>query len=269
MTADTKSPVTLSTLHAMQQRGEKIACLTTYDAGFTRVLEAAGVDMFIIGDSLGMVVMGYDSTVPVTMDDMLHHAASVARAGHSAYRIVDLPSRSYETPEQALANARRLVNEGGAHMVKLEGGRSKAGIIEHLGCSGIAVCGHIGLLPQSVEEFGGYKVQGRDAAGADMILADAVALETAGAGMLVVECVPAALAARITAAVRIPVIGIGAGPDCDGQVLVLYDILGMAAGHHPRFVKDFLQENGSIHAAVAAYVAAVKNGSYPAEEHCY
>ena len=271
MTADAahRSPVTLKALQAMQQRGEKIACLTTYDAGFTRVLEAAGVDMFIIGDSLGMVVMGYDSTVPVTMDDMLHHAANVARSGRSAYRIVDLPWRSYEMPEQALANARRLVDEGGAHMVKLEGGSSKAGIVDHLGANGIAVCGHIGLLPQSVEEYGGYRIQGRDTAGAEAILADAVALENAGAGMLVVECVPAALAARIAGAVRIPVIGIGAGPDCDGQVLVLYDMLGMAAEYHPRFVKDFLQENGSIHAAVAAYVAAVKDGSYPAAEHCY
>lgn len=263
------APVTLSTLYEMQARGEKIACLTTYDAGFTRVLESAGVDMFIVGDSLGMVVMGYDSTVPVTMADMLQHAVNVARVGRRAWRIVDLPYQSYETPEQALANARRLVDEGGAQMVKLEGGSSKAGIVEHLVGHGIAVCGHIGLLPQSVAEYGGYKVQGRDQAGVAAILADAVALENAGAGVLVVECVPAALAARITAAVHIPVIGIGAGPDCDGQVLVLYDMLGMAADHHPRFVKDFLRENGSIHAAVAAYVAAVKDGSYPAAEHSY
>jgi 3-methyl-2-oxobutanoate hydroxymethyltransferase len=200
---------------------------------------------------------------------MLQHAANVARVGRRAWRVVDLPYRSYETPEQALANARRLVDEGGAHMVKLEGGSSKAGIVEHLVGHGIAVCGHIGLLPQSVEEYGGYRVQGRDAAGVAAILADAVALENAGAGMLVVECVPAALAARITASVHIPVIGIGAGPDCDGQVLVLYDMLGMAAEHHPRFVKDFLQVNSSIHAAVAAYVAAVKDGSYPAAEHSY
>ena len=271
MTADAqqKTPVTLATLRAMQQRGEKIACLTTYDASFTRVLEAAGVEMFIVGDSLGMVLMGYESTVPVTMDDMLHHAASVARAGRSAWRVVDLPSGSYETPGQALANARRLMDEGGAHMVKLEGGTGKVAIVEHLVGHGIPVCGHIGLLPQSVEEYGGYKVQGRDEAGAAAILADAVALENAGAGMLVIECIPAVLAARVTGAVTMPVIGIGAGPDCDGQVLVLYDMLGMTAGHQPRFVKDFLQEGGSIHAAVAAYVAAVKDGSYPASEHSY
>ena len=271
MMADTQqqTPVTLATLQAMQQRGEKIACLTAYDAGFTRVLEAAGVDMFIVGDSLGMVLMGYDSTVPVTMDDMLHHAANVARAGRSAYRIVDLPARSYETPIRALANARRLMDEGGAHMVKLEGGTGRAAVIEHLVSHDIPVCGHIGLLPQSVEEYGGYRVQGRDAAGAAALLADAAALENAGAAMLVVECVPAALAAGITAAVSMPVIGIGAGPHCDGQVLVLYDMLGMMSGHRPRFVRDFLQEHGSIQGAVAAYVAAVKDGSYPSIEHSY
>jgi 3-methyl-2-oxobutanoate hydroxymethyltransferase len=264
-----KTPVTLATLQAMQQRGEKIACLTTYDASFTRVLESAGVDMFIVGDSLGMVLMGYESTVPVTMDDMLHHAANVARAGRSAWRVVDLPCRSYETPDQALANARRLVDEGGAHMVKLEGGSGKVAIVEHLVGNGIPVCGHIGLLPQSVEEYGGYKVQGRDEDGAATILADAVALENAGARMLVVECIPAALTARVTGSVSVPVIGIGAGPDCDGQVLVLYDMLGMTSDHQPRFVKDFLQENGSIRGAVAAYVAAVKDGSYPTSEHSY
>ena len=267
--AQQKTPVTLATLQAMQQRGEKIACLTTYDASFTRVLEAAGVDMFIIGDSLGMVLMGYESTVPVTMDDMLHHAANVARAGRLAWRVVDLPYRSYETPDQALANARRLVDEGGAHMVKLEGGTGKVATVAHLVSHGIPVCGHIGLLPQSVEEYGGYKVQGRDEAGATAILADAVALENAGAGMLVIECIPAALTARVTGSVSVPVIGIGAGPDCDGQVLVLHDMLGMTSDHQPRFVKDFLQENGSIRGAVEAYVAAVKDGSYPASEHSY
>jgi 3-methyl-2-oxobutanoate hydroxymethyltransferase len=264
-----KTPVTLATLQAMRQRGEKIACLTTYDAGFTRVLESAGVDMFIIGDSLGMVVMGHDSTVPVTMDDMLYHAANVARVGRSAWRVVDLPYRSYETPAQALANARRLQDEGGAHMVKLEGGSRKAAIVAHLVRHGIPVCGHIGLLPQSVEEYGGYKVQGRDEDSAAAILDDAAALESAGAEMLVIECIPASLAARVTGSVSMPVIGIGAGIDCDGQVLVLYDMLGMTAEHHPRFVRDFLQDSGSIHAAVAAYVAAVKDGSYPADEHSY
>jgi 3-methyl-2-oxobutanoate hydroxymethyltransferase len=267
--AQQKTPVTLNTLQAMHQRGEKIACLTTYDASFTRVLESAGVEMFIIGDSLGMALMGYASTVPVTLSDMLHYAANVARAGQSAWRIVDLPYRSYETPDLALASARRLVDEGGAHMVKLEGGADKVAIVEHLLSHGISVCGHIGLLPQSVEEYGGYKVQGRDAAGAAAILADALALQQAGVDMLVIECVPADLTAQVTASVEVPVIGIGAGAACDGQVLVLYDMLGITTGHLPRFVKDFLCDNGSIHAAVAAYVKAVKDGSYPAAEHCY
>ena len=262
-------PVTLNTLQAMRQRGEKIACLTAYDASFTRVLESAGIDMFIIGDSLGMVMMGYDSTVPVTLEDMLHHAANVARAGERAWRIVDLPCGSYETPEQALASARRLVDEGGAHMVKLEGGVDRVATVELLVSHAIPVCGHIGLLPQSVESYGGYRVQGRDAAGAQAILADAQALQQAGVGMLVVECVPADLAVQITASADVPVIGIGAGVACDGQVLVLYDMLGITGGRLPRFVKDFLQENGSVHAAIAAYVRAVIEGSYPAAEHSY
>ncbi len=267
--AQQTNPVTLETLQAMRQRGEKIACLTSYDASFTRVLESAGVDMFIIGDSLGMVMMGYESTVPVTLEDMLHYAANVARAGQMAWRIVDLPCGSYETPGQALASARRLMDEGGAHMVKLEGGVDRVATVEHLVSNNIPVCGHVGLLPQSVEKYGGYKVQGRDADGAAAILADAQALQQAGVGMLVVECVPADLAVQITASVEVPVIGIGAGVACDGQVLVLYDMLGITSGRLPRFAKDFLQENGSVRAAVAAYVKAVKDGSYPATEHSY
>jgi 3-methyl-2-oxobutanoate hydroxymethyltransferase len=233
------------------------------------VLESAGVELFIVGDSLGMVLMGYDSTVPVGMDDMVYHAANVARVGRSAYRVVDLPCRSYSTPALALANARRLVDAGGAHMVKLEGGVAMAGIVETLTGHGIPVCGHVGLLPQSVEEYGGYKVQGRDADAAAAILADAKALEAAGAGMLVMECIPVTLAGEITRAVGIPTIGIGAGPDCDGQVLVLYDMLGITQGRLPRFVKDFVAETGSIPAAIRAYVSAVKTGRYPAPEHTY
>ena len=267
--ADQHSPVTLVTLQRMKQRGEKIACLTCYDASFTRVLETAGVDMFIIGDSLGMVLMGYESTVPVSMDDMIHHAASVARAGRHAWRVVDLPAGSYANPPQALENARRLIDEGGADMVKLEGGTRMAAIVEHLVAHDIPLCGHIGLLPQSVKELGGYKVQGRDEDGARAIMEDAKALEQAGAGLLVMECIPSRLAAEITASVGIPTIGIGAGPGCDGQVLVLYDMLGIAAQKSPRFVKNFLQDSGSIAAAVDAYVKAVKDGSYPAPEHEY
>jgi 3-methyl-2-oxobutanoate hydroxymethyltransferase len=253
----------------MPSRGEKIACLTCYDAAFTRLLEAAGVELLIIGDSLGMVLMGFDSTVPVTMQDMVCHAANVARAGRRAYRVVDLPYQSYTDPATALANARRLVEEGGAHMVKLEGGRAMADIVAHLVMAGIPVCGHIGLLPQSVAQYGGYRVQGRDADSAAALRADARALETAGAGLLVMECMPSALAADITQSAGIPTIGIGAGPHCDGQVLVLHDMLGITGGRRPRFVHDFLGDGGSIAGAVRAYVTAVKTGSYPAPEHCY
>ncbi len=263
------APVTLDVLNAMQQRGEKIACLTCYDASFTRVLESAGVDMFIIGDTLGMVLLGYASTAPVTMDDMVYHAASVARVGRHSYRVADLPKGSYASPGQALANAERLIDAGGAHMVKLEGGTAKAAIVEYLANHDIPVCGHIGLLPQSVSQPEDYRVQGRDAAAAAAILADACALQDAGAGLLVMECIPAGLGAEITAAVSMPTIGIGAGPDCNGQVLVLHDMLGITMGRLPRFVQNFLQDSGSIPAAVAAYVRAVKDGSYPAARHCY
>jgi 3-methyl-2-oxobutanoate hydroxymethyltransferase len=263
------SPVTLGDLQAMKRQGEKIACLTCYDASFTRLLEAAGIELFIVGDSLGMVLMGYETTVPVSMDDMVCHAANVARAGQNAYRIVDLPSRSYETPAQALANARRLVDEGGADMVKLEGGVAKLAVVENLVRHDIPFCGHIGLLPQSVEELGGYKVQGRDEAGARAIMEDARALQEAGAGMIVMECIPAPLAATISQSLSIPTIGIGAGRGCDGQVLVLYDMLGITTQKTPRFVKDFLRDSGTVPAAVEAYIKAVKDGSYPAPEHEY
>ncbi len=269
MTDKIATPITLEGLCAMKLRGEKIACLTVYDAGFTRLLEAAGVDLFIIGDSLGMVLMGYDSTVPVTMQDMVYHAANVARVGRHAYRVVDLPYHSYLDATQALHNARRLVDEGGAHMVKLEGGSAMAGIVAQLVDAGIPVCGHIGLLPQSVEQYGGYKVQGREPDSAAALRADARALEAAGAGLLVMECIPAALAADITRSVSMPTIGIGAGAGCDGQVLVLYDMLGISAGRQPRFVRDFLGAGGSIAGAVRAYVSAVRSGAYPAPEHSY
>jgi 3-methyl-2-oxobutanoate hydroxymethyltransferase len=263
------TPVTLASLQQMKARGEKIACLTCYDSSFTRVLESAGVEVFIIGDSLGMVLKGHESTVPVTVADMVYHAANVARVGESALRVVDMPFMSYANPDQALGNAARLMGEGGAHMVKLEGGSEKAAIVAHLVGHGIPVCGHIGLLPQSVHKLGGYKVQGRDDAGARALLDDARALEEAGAGLLVAECVPADLATRITATITIPTIGIGAGPGCDGQVLVLYDMLGITPGKRPRFVRDFLRDTCSVPAAIEAYVAAVKNGSFPAAEHCF
>ena len=249
--------VTLRTLQQMKSAGEKIACLTCYDASFTRVLEAAGVDMFIIGDSLGMVLKGHETTVPVTMADMIYHGANVARVGQHALRVVDIPYMSYANPEQALGNAARLIAEGGADMVKLEGGQDKADIVRHLVDHDIPVCGHIGLLPQSIEELGGYHVQGRDEAGARALLADAQALEAAGATLLVMECIPAELAALITSSVRMPTIGIGAGPDCDGQVLVLYDMLGITPGKVPKFVRNFLQGTGSVPGAITAYVLSL------------
>jgi 3-methyl-2-oxobutanoate hydroxymethyltransferase len=265
----TPSPLTIVALREMKAQGRKIASLTCYDASFAQVLEAAGVDVFIVGDSLGMVLKGYESTVAVTMADMIYHAASVARVARHALRVVDMPFMSYATPELALANAARLMREGGAHMVKLEGGTEVAGVAGHLVRHGVPVCGHVGLLPQSVHKLGGYRVQGRDAAGADAVLSDARALESAGADLLVIECVPAELAARVSAAVSIPTIGIGAGPGCDGQVLVLYDMLGITPGRRPRFVKDFLAETGSVPAAVAAYVHAVRDGRFPGPEHSY
>jgi len=265
----TRSPVTLDTLRRLQRQGKKIASLTCYDSSFTRLLEAAGIELFIIGDSLGMVLMGYESTVPVTLSDMLHYAGNVARVGQFAYRVVDMPAGSYAGPDQALANAMRLMEQGGAHMVKLEGGTEMAGISEYLVRHDIPVCGHIGLLPQSVEKYGGYKVQGRDEAGARALLADARALEQAGVGLLVMECIPAELATRITGSVGMPTIGIGAGPGCDGQVLVLHDMLGITPGRRPRFVKDFMEGTGSIPAAVTAYVRAVKEGSFPDDRHSF
>jgi 3-methyl-2-oxobutanoate hydroxymethyltransferase len=264
-----KPAVTLQTLQAMKRRGEKIASLTCYDSSFTRILEAAGIDMFIVGDSLGMVIKGHETTVPVTMEDMIAHARNVARVGRHAWRVVDMPYMSYRTPEQALANAARLMGEGGADMVKLEGGAAMAPTIGHLVAHDIPVCGHIGLLPQSIEQLGGYKVQGRDAAAAAALREDARLLEEAGAGLLVMECIPATLAGEITAAAGIPTIGIGAGPGCDGQVLVLYDMLGITQGKLPRFVKDFLADSCSVPAAIAAYIRAVREGRYPAPEHCY
>ena len=265
----THSPVTIETLQQMKAQGEKITSLTCYDASFTRVLEAAGIDVFIIGDSLGMVIKGHETTVPVTMSDMLYHAANVARVGRYSLRVVDMPYMSYANPEQALANAVRLVVEGGADMVKLEGGQAMAETVQHLVSHGIPVCGHIGLLPQSIEELGGYRVQGRDEAGARALLADAGTLEQAGATLLVMECIPADLATQITGRVSMPTIGIGAGPGCDGQVLVLYDMLGITPGKLPKFVRNFLPDKGNIPGAISAYIAAVRDGSYPAAEHCF
>lgn len=246
----------------MKRDGEKIAMLTCYDAGFVPVLEAAGVDVLLAGDSLGMVVQGHANTLPVTVDHMVYHTACVARARRRAFLIADMPFLSYAEPGQALATAARLMKEGGAHMVKLEGGESQLSTVASLTGQGVPVCAHLGLQPQSVHRLGGYRTQGGDDDSAEAMRRDALALESAGAQMLVLECVPAALAREISASLAIPVIGIGAGRDCDGQVLVLYDVLGLTS-RMPPFAKDFLRGRGSIGEAVATFVNGVRTGAFP------
>jgi len=259
----------IEALQSMKTQGEKIAVLTAYDASFANALDDNGVDAFIVGDSLGMVIQGHDSTLPVSMDDMVYHSANVARGSQRAYIITDLPYQSYTTTSQTLENAQRLVIEGGTQMVKLEGGQQQLDNVKKLVANNIPVCGHLGLEPQSVNELGGYKVQGRDNESAERILKDAQALQQAGIQMLVLECIPASLGKKISETLTIPVIGIGAGVDCDGQVLVTYDMLGISRGHKAKFVKNFLEEQNTIDAAIRAYVDAVKQSSYPTLEHSY
>jgi len=262
-----RTPVTLTTLARMKADGEKIASLTCYDASFAVLMDAADVDVVLVGDSLGMVIQGHHTTVPVTMDQMAYHSAAVARGLHRPFLIADLPFMSYPTREVALANSVRLMQEGGAQMVKLESGGKQTEIVEFLAGHDIAVCAHLGLKPQSVHKTGGFRVQGREQSAAAQMLADARALEAAGADMLLLECIPSALGKTITEAASVPVIGIGAGPDTNGQILVLYDILDITAGRKPRFVRNFMAGNDSCTAAVASFVKAVKSRTYPAPEH--
>lgn len=259
------SRLSLTALRKMKKAQEKIAVLTAYDASFSHALEEAGVEVILVGDSLGMVIQGQESTLPVSVDDMIYHTANVVRGSDSAFVIADMPFMSYASAQQAIANAARLMAEGGAQMVKLEGGTVIADTVEQLTARGIPVCAHLGLLPQSVHRLGGYIVQGREQQAAEELLADALKLEQAGADMLVLECVPAVLAARVTEALSIPVIGIGAGSDCDGQVLVLYDMLGLTPGKRPRFSHDFLADTGAIQAAISQYVEDVKSGRFPTQ----
>lgn len=259
--------VTVPGLAAMKARGEKIVVLTAYDALFARTLDEAGVDVVLVGDSLGMVIQGHGSTLPVSLDDMVYHSRCAARGIRRALLVADLPFMSYPTPEKAADSAARLIREGGASMVKLEGGRSRVGTVRFLAEQGIPVCGHLGLLPQSVHQLGGYPVQARESQAAQTLLEDALLLQEAGMGLLVLECVPATLGEEVSRALDIPVIGIGAGPGCDGQVLVLHDMLGLGFGKRPRFVKDFLAETSGIASAVRAYAAAVREGTFPADEH--
>ena len=266
--ADSK-PWTVPALAQAKREGRKLVMLTAYDHGFARTLDANGVDLVLVGDSLGMVVQGQDSTLPVTVADMIYHTRIVARGLSQALPIADLPFQSDATPERALDASIGLL-QAGAEMVKLEGAGHKLEVIRYLVERDIPVCSHLGLTPQSVLAFGGYRVQGREEAAAAKLRADALAVAEAGAKLLVLECVPSTLAADITAAVEIPTIGIGAGPHCDGQVLVLHDLLGLDSGHRrPKFVKDFLAEGGSVAGAVRAYAAAVRDGSFPDAEHSY
>ena len=258
--------LTITDLQAMKHSGEKIACLTAYDATFAAALDAAGVDVQLVGDSLGMVIQGHDSTVPVRVEDIIYHTANVCRPVRRGLVVADMPFMSYQTPAQALGNGARLVRETGAQMVKLEGGAWLAETVRLLSERGIAVCSHLGLLPQSIHKLGGYRVQGRDPQAAKQMVADARALEAAGAVMLVLECIPRSLAATITRSVSIPVIGIGAGVECDGQVLVLHDMLGISK-KQPRFSHNFLGSSGSIQFAIEGYVAAVKSSVFPARKH--
>ncbi len=265
----TEPPVNVSTLRQMKADGEKIACLTAYDASFGLLVDAAGVDLVLVGDSLGMVIQGHDTTVPVTVNDIIYHCKSVARGVRRAFLVADMPFMSYTNPEQALDNAVMLMQEGGAMMIKLEGGASQIEIVEHLARHDIPVCAHIGLKPQSVHKIGGFKVQGREPDKAKEMIDSSKRLQDAGADIVLTECVPNELGDAITKALSVPVIGIGAGPTVDGQILVLYDMLDITKGKTPRFVRNFMLGHDAPIDAISAYVKAVKDGSYPAAEHCF
>ena len=260
--------VTGPALLALREAGEKITMLTCYDASFAALMDRVGVEIMLIGDSLGMVCQGHDSTLPVSVADVAYHTASVARGNQTAMLVADMPFGSYATPERAYAHAVTLI-QAGAHMVKLEGGAWLVETVRFLTERAVPVCAHLGLTPQSVHQLGGYKVQGKTVQAADQLKADALALQAAGASLLVLEAIPSALGKETTQLLTIPTIGIGAGPDCSGQVLVMHDMLGVFPGKKARFVKNFMEGQASIEAAVGAYVAAVKDHSFPAPEHCF
>ncbi len=260
---------TLSKLQSMRDKGEKIAVLTCYDASFATLLETSGVDVLLVGDSLGMVIQGRETTLPVTIEQMAYHTSCVASGAQQAFVIADMPfGTSQFSARETFAHAVQLM-QAGAEMIKLEGGAEMAETVAFLTSRGIPVCGHIGLTPQSVHQLGGYKVQGKGDVAAQKLIKDALALQQAGAGMIVLEAIPAALGAEVTAQVSVPTIGIGAGAACSGQVLVLHDMLGIYPGKKARFVKDFMPGAGSVAQAVANYVAEVKSGSFPAAEHSF
>jgi 3-methyl-2-oxobutanoate hydroxymethyltransferase len=264
-----RKPWTVPMLAEAREAGRKLAMLTAYDASFARAMDRAGIDLVLVGDSLGMVVQGRDSTLPVTVDDIAYHTACVARGLSTTLLVSDLPFQADASPQRALDAATRFL-QAGAAMAKLEGAGHKLDVIRHLSEREVPVCGHLGLTPQSVLRFGGFKVQGRDERAAAKLREDARAVQDAGASLLVLEGVPSALAQAITGDLRIPTIGIGAGPHCDGQVLVMHDLLGLDSGHRrPKFVKDFLGEGGSIEGAFRAFADAVRAGTFPDAAHSY
>jgi len=268
MTAD--RPVTVTDLAAMRARGERIVMVTAYDANAAALADEAGVPVLLVGDSLGMVVLGHPTTLPVTLEEMIHHARAVVRGARRALVVVDLPFGSFQRgPDQAMASAIRVLQETGADAVKLEGGERVVPSVRALVDAGIPVMGHLGLTPQSVGQFGGFKVQGRGEEAADRLVADARALAEAGAFAVVLECIPASLGARVTEEAGLLTIGIGAGADTDGQVLVWHDLLGLTSGPHPRFVRAFDDLRGRIVTAVSTYARDVTSGGYPAAEHTY
>ena len=268
MDGASRKKVTIATLAQMRAANDKITMLTAYDASFASLMDQAGVDTLLVGDSLGMVVQGHGTTLPVTLADAAYHTACVARGVRRALVIGDMPFGTYATPQQAHDHAAVLMRAG-AEMVKVEGGSWLVPTVQLLVERGIPVCGHLGLTPQSVHQLGGFRVQGKTASAADQLKADALALQAAGAAMIVLEAIPATLAAEVTQALAIPTIGIGGGVDCSGQVLVMHDMLGAYPGHRPKFVKNFMEGQGSIPAAIAAYVREVKAGTFPGPEHSF
>src|SRR5918993_1352116 len=273
MTIESRQEPERSKLTALDIRerkeGPRLSMVSVYDFPFARLAEEAGIDIVLVGDSLGMVIQGHDSTVPVTLEDIIYHCRAVAKGLFRPFLMADMPFMTYTSREQALQNAVRLMQEGGAKMVKLEGGAGQAEIVEFLAGHDIAVCAHLGLRPQSVHKTGGFRVQGREEAAAEQMKRDAKLLQDAGADIVLLECIPSALGREITEELHVPVIGIGAGPNTDGQILVLYDVLDITPGRKPRFVQNFQQGHDNPLAALQSYVAAVKSGAYPAAEHCF
>ena len=266
--AANRAPITISKLQAMREADEKIAVLTAYDASFANLMDQSGIDVILVGDSLGNIIQGQTSTIPVTIEQMVYHVSCVAKGNQSAFLIADMPFGTYSTPEQAMENAASLMRAG-AHMVKLEGGSWLAETVRFLVERSVPVCAHLGLLPQSVHTLGGFKVQGKSAEAAEVLVKDAQTLEKAGAQLLVLEAIPSELGKKATASIKLPTIGIGAGPDCSGQVLVMHDMLGAFPGRSPKFVKNFLLGQESIEGAFKSYIHEVKTGKFPGPEHCF